>query len=282
MVFFIYLLFFSVSYGAVFNLELGNNNMFITGKIDILGRQTKLDINNHNVEKSFHFEINHSIPFLPDLRFDYIPYSYTAKGKVELKLMDVLENANMPVFFGTSNLVSKDFKFGDFDLFDFFDDKDTVDMTIDVDIKEYNFTLFYQPFRDAKISPKYGLYVKYISSDVKRKIDTDIRDIKDQKSSSRFVPFLFFGLDLNVPFSALNLLFKTQTEAKVLKYQDTLFYNIEIAETLYFTEAKYLKHFFLSVGYRHWRLKTDYEKDGYKVVQRLRWNIPYILLGLKF
>jgi len=157
-----------------------------------------------------------------------------------------------------------------------------VDMNIDVSIKEYNFTLLYQPLKNGKISLKYGLYIKHICSDVKRKIKTDIKDIKDSSSGSRTVPFLFLGLDLNIPIPALNVMFKTDTEVKFLKYKETLYYNLEISETLYFTDLNYLKHIFLSVGYRYWRLKTDYEKDGYKVQQRLRWNIPYILIGLRF
>lgn len=279
---FILTVFFGASYGAVFKIEMGSNNTFITGKIDILDRDSKLNINSHNIEKSFHLEINHSIPFLPDVQFDYIPYSYLITGKVELKLLDVLEQAELPIFFGTQNLISEDFKFGDFDLFDFFDDKDMVDMDIDVSIKEYNLTFFYQPLKNGKISPKYGLYIKHIRSEVRREIKTDIENIKDSSTGSKTVPFLFFGLDLNVPFPALNVLFKTDTEVRFLKYKETIYYNIEISETLYFTDVDYLRHIFLSIGYRYWRLKTDYEKDGYKVQQRLRWNIPYILIGLRF
>ncbi len=276
------LIFFGISPGAVFNLELSNNNTFISGKIDIIDRKTKLDISNHQINKGFHVTIQHSIPFLPDVRFDYIPYSYYASGEVEITMLDVLQQADFPVFFGTDNIVSDDFKLGDFYIFDFFDENETVDMNVDINIKEYNFTFFYQPFKDGKISPKYGIYLKYIKSDVNRKIETDLKDIKDSSSDSRLVPFLFFGMDINVPFSALNLLFKTTAEAKFLKYRDTVYYNFEILETLYFTDIKYLRHFYFSLGYRHWRLKTDYEAEGYTVEQRLRWNIPFIQAGLRF
>ncbi len=281
-IFVLFFLFVGFSYGAVLDFKISNNNTFITGKIDIIQRQTKLNISNHQINKGFHFQILHFIPLVPDFRFDYFSYSYLASGKVEINMIDVLQEANFPIFFGTSGIVSDDFKFGDFYIFDFFDDKDTVDMDINVNIKEYNFTFFYQLFKDAKISPKYGIYLKYIKSDIKRKIKTDIKDIKDSSQGSRIVPFLFLGFDINIPFSGLNLLFKTTTEAKILKYKETLYYNLEILETLYFTDIKYLSNLFFSIGYRHWRLKTDYEKDSYKIQQRLRWNMPFAQIGVRF
>ncbi|NPA51428.1 MAG: hypothetical protein GXO22_00845 [Aquificae bacterium] len=272
----------NLGYGAVFDLEFSKNNIFISGKLDIIDRKTKLDISNHQIKDSFSLQLIHFVPLLPNLRFDYIPYSYTASGKVEINMIDVLEEADFPIFFGTSGLVVDSFFFGDFFIFDFFGDNDTVDLDIDINIKEYNLTLFYQPFYDAKISPKYGVYLKYIKSDVKRTIETQLKDIKDSSTSSRIVPFLFLGLDINVPFPALNLLFRTSTETRFLKYKDTIYYQIEIMETLYFTDIKYLNHTYISVGYRHWRLKTDYESDGYQVEQRLRWNISFIQIGLRF
>ena len=201
-----------------------------------------------------HFFVDLALPFLPNVRFESLPFNH--KGDATVKV---------PIDVGFFNIKINAY------------DRVKTRATFN---RNYDLLLYYD-FRLPFMTPKIGIGAKYARGEVYAKAEKLNKE--DESTVSSILPLIYLGAESGVPIIPMYLSAHLDGEIRGISYDNSYYLDV-------FGSLKFKIHFFQStsglffgIGYRYWHLVLKNLPSGKSNPEvDLVWKGTVAILGLDF